>query len=173
MDKRKELLTRVYLVFICFAILSIVIMAKVVKVNVVEGEQWRQKVVNNLRWKKVEAERGDIFSENGSSMVTSITLFDIYMDLTVSRERDFEANVDSLAYYLEKYSGKEKTRWQWASDLRRDRKAGLSHGKRGTKYYPIAKNLDYMDKLRFQEFPLFRMGQMRGGIIIKPKIKRV
>lgn len=148
-------------------------MAKVVKVNVVEGDQWRKKVVNNLRWKKVEAERGDIFSENGSSMVTSITLFDIYMDLTVSRDKDFNANIDSLCYYLEKYSGKDKSRWQWESELKKGREAGLSHGKKGTKYYPIARNLDYMDKLRFQEFPLFRLGQMSGGIIVKPKVKRV
>ncbi len=173
MDKRRELLTRVYLVFVCFAVLAVVIMAKVVKVNVVEGEYWREKVVNNLKWKKVEAERGDIFSENGSSMVTSITLFDIYMDLTVSREKDFQQHVDSLCYYLEKYSGQEKTRWQWESELKNGRKAGLNHGKKGTKYYPIAKNLDYLDKMRFQDFPLFRLGQMRGGIIIKPKIRRV
>ncbi len=148
-------------------------MAKVVKVNVVEGSQWREKVENNLKWRKVEAERGDIYSENGSSMVTSITLFDIYMDLTVSRDKDFNSNIDSLCYFLEKYSGKEKTKWQWESELKKGRKDGLLHGKKGTKYYPIAKNLDYMDKLRFQDFPLFRLGQMRGGIIIRPKIKRV
>ena len=173
MDKRRELLTRVYFVFICFSVLSVVIMAKVVNVNVVQGDEWRKKAVNNLRWKKVDAERGDIFSENGSSMVTSITLFDIYMDLTVSREKDFKANIDSLCYYLEKYSGKEKSRWQWESELKKGRKDGIAHNKKGTKYYPIAKNLDYMEKLRFQQFPLFKLGQMGGGIIVRPKIRRV
>lgn len=173
MDRRRELLVRVYIVVLLFVLFAAAILVKVVQINVVEGEYWRKKAVNNLRWVKVEAERGDIFSDNGSSMVTSVTLFDIYMDLTVSREKDFKANIDSLSYYLEKYSNKEKSRWQWKAELTKLRKAGLEKNKAGTKYYPIASNLDYLDRHRFENFPLFRLGSLRGGIIVKSKIRRV
>ncbi len=173
MDRRRELLLRVYIVFLAFVLFAGAILFQVVKINVVEGDKWRKKAVKNLAWRTVEAERGDIFAENGSSMVTSVTLFDIYMDLTVSRESDFKEHVDSLSYYLAKYSGKGKSQSQWARELKSGRKAGLERNKPGTKYYPIAKNLDFLERKRFEGFPLFRKGRLRGGIIVQSKIKRV
>ncbi|MDA9774062.1 transpeptidase family protein [Saprospiraceae bacterium] len=173
MDRRRELLLRVYIVFLAFVLFAGAILFQVIKINVVEGDKWRKKAVNNLAWRNVEAERGDIFAENGGSMVTSVTLFDIYMDLTVSKEKDFVDNVDSLSYYLAKYSGKGKSKDRWKSELVAGRKAGLENNKPGTKYYPIAKNLDVYARNRFKNFPLFSKGQLRGGIIIKSKIRRV
>lgn len=173
MDRRRELLLRVYVVFLAFVLFSGAILFQVIKINVVEGDKWRKKAVKNLAWRNVEAERGDIFAENGSSMVTSVTLFDIYMDLTVSRESDFKEHVDSLGYYLAKYSGKDKSQSQWVRELKAGRKAGLERNKPGTKYYPIAKNLDFLERKRFERFPLYKMGQLRGGIIVQSKIRRV
>lgn len=172
MDRRKELLLRVYVVFFAFVAFSGVILYQVFKISFVEGEYWREKAVNNLEWRKVKAERGDIFSEDGNVLATDVTFFDIYMDLTVSSDKDFRENIDSLSFLLAKYSNKDRSNAKWKKLLSDGRKAGLERNKPGTKYYPIARNLDYLEKNRFAKFPLFRKGQMRGGIIVQERRKR-
>ncbi len=166
MDRRRELLVRVYIVFLLFALIAGAIAVQVVKINIVEGDKWRKKAVNNLAWRNVEAERGEILSEDGSSMVTSVTIFDIYMDLTVTSDKVFNREIDSLCYYLAIYTGAGKSASQWKSELKRGRKAGKG-------YHSIVKGLDYMERKRFESFPLFRRGQMGGGIIVDSKIRRV
>ena len=115
MDRRRELLVRVYVVFLLFALIAGAIAVQVVKINIVEGDNWRKKAVNNLAWRNVEAERGEILSEDGSSMVTSVTIFDIYMDLTVTSDKVFNREIDSLCYYLAIYTGAGKSASQWKS----------------------------------------------------------
>lgn len=166
MDRRRELLVRVYIVFLMFALLAGAIAVQVVRINIVEGDKWREKAVNNLAWRNVEAERGEILSEDGSSMVTSVTIFDIYMDLTVASDKIFNKEVDSLCYYLAAYTDAGKSASQWKSELKRGRKAGKG-------YHSIVRGLDYLERKRFESFPLFRRGQMGGGIIVNSKIRRV
>lgn len=173
MDRRRELLLRVYVVFGGFLLFSVLILWQVFRISVIEGEKWREKADLNLKWRNVDAQRGDIFSEDGSVLATDVTFYDIYMDLTVSSEYNFNKHVDSLCFYLAKHSNKNRTESQWRRVLKSGRKAGLEHGKAGTKYFSIASNLDFMQKNRFADFPLFRLGQLRGGFIVSEKRRRV
>ena len=78
MDKRNELLLRVYVVLLMFVVFAIIIAIKIVKISVFEGEYWRAKAEKNLRWIPVNATRGDIYTEDGNLLSTCILLNNYY-----------------------------------------------------------------------------------------------
>ncbi|GLR15772.1 penicillin-binding protein [Portibacter lacus] len=172
MDKKNELLLRVYVVLLMFILFALVIAFKIIKINVIEGEKWRAKAEQNLRWVEVDATRGDIYTEDGKLLSTSTTFFDIYMDLTQASNENFNKEIDSLSYYLAKYTNSDRSRAQWKQLLVKKREGGISWNEPGSKYYSIAKNLDFFQLQKFKQFPLFRRGQYGGGFIVKDKTKR-
>lgn len=172
MDRKNELLLRVYFVLLVFIFFSVVILWKIVRINVIEGDKWRSRAEQNLKWKPVDADRGDIFTESGQLLATSITFFDIHMDLLSPNEADFMQNIDSLSYLLSKYTPNKLTPGQWKKALISNRKAGQQWSKPGTRYFPIAKSLNYLELQRFKQFPLFRKGQFGGGFIVEKRSTR-
>lgn len=165
MDRKKELLVRVYVVLGAFIILSVVIMFRVVKVSLVEGDKWRQKGNKNVKMRTLSAERGSIYSEDFNLLSTSLKFFDIHMDLTVQKEKLFNAEVDSLAYLLSTSIGKHKTANDWERDLRQGRR-------KKKRYYPIAKKITSDELRKIKKFPLFRLNKYKGGLIAESFSKR-
>lgn len=155
-----------------FVLFAMVIAFKIVKINVVEGDKWRAKAEQNLKWVPVKATRGDIYTEEGKLLSTSTTFFDIYMDLLTPSEENFKKNIDSLAYSLSVYSNVKRSSSQWKQVLTSERQAGKSWNKPGARYFTIAKNLDFFQLQKFKQFPLFRLGQYGGGFIVKNKTDR-
>ena len=165
MDRKKELLVRVYVLLGFFILLSLVIMARVVKVAIVEGETWRSKGERNVKVRTVKAERGNIYAEDFSLLSTSLQFFEIRMDLTVPKEKVFFEGIDSLAYYLSNSIGDHKSQSEWRNDLvkaRREKKM----------YYPIAQKITADELLKVKKFPIFERGQYGGGLIINKFSKR-
>ena len=165
MDRKKELLVRVYLVLGAFIILAVVIMARVVKVSLVEGDKWRDKNKHNVKMRTLTAERGNIYSEDYNLLSTSLKFFEIHMDLTVSKEEIFRDGVDSLAYCLSTSIGAHKSQGEWKNALLKARKAKKQ-------YYPIAKKITIDELNQLKKFPILRMGRNRGGLISEPFSRR-
>lgn len=172
MDRKNELLLRVYVVLLMFVLFALVIAFKIIKINVIEGDKWRAKAEQNLKWEPVKATRGDIFTEEGKLLATSNTFFDVYMDLVTPKKEVFDKNIDSLAFYLSRYSNIKRSASQWKQLLVKERTAGIEWKKPGTRYYTIAKNLDFFQLQKFKQFPIFRLGQYGGGFIVKEKNTR-
>ena len=76
MDKKKELLWRAYLVMFCFVLVAMVILFRVFKISVVERDKWRQKGEVNVKWRSVDADRGNIYAEESNLLSTSIQFFE-------------------------------------------------------------------------------------------------
>ncbi|MBK7093729.1 MAG: hypothetical protein IPH57_01180 [Saprospiraceae bacterium] len=130
MNKRNELLARVYIVMMFFVFLSFWIIAKVFYVNIIEGDKWRSKIANNVKWKVMEGDRGNIYSADGNILAASSPLFDVRMDLLSPTDDNFNKNIDSLSYYLAKYTRPDKSAWQWRAELKKNRKEGKSKRKK-------------------------------------------
>ena len=148
---------RMYLVMLGFMVLSVIIIARVAKVSIVEGDKWRSKGNVNVKMKPVYAERGNIYSEEYNLLATSLKFFEIHMDLTVVKEEIFKRDIDSLAYCLGKASWSNKSSAEWKSDLmraRRDKKA----------YYRIARKVSVDEYNELTKFPIFRLGRFKGGL---------
>ena len=170
MEGRNELLLRVYLVFFAFFLLAMIIMAKVVKTAVVEGDKWKAEGGKNIKLVEVEGERGNIYSANGNLLATSLPYFDIKVDLLVSSDANFYKHIDALSKSLAKHFGKTAT--QWKTELVSKRNSGKAGKNSGARYYSLLNRVtkDELDLLK--TFPLFNLGRYKGGLLSDRKSSR-
>ncbi|MFT5167088.1 MAG: cell division protein FtsI (penicillin-binding protein 3) [Saprospiraceae bacterium] len=168
MDIKNEVLIRVYVVLVALVLFGILLFAQTVRISVFQGEKWRERgeslYVERLT---VEAERGNIISEDGSLMATSLPFFDIRFDPNSSAmsEEDFYQNVDSLAYCLATYVNNSRTVGAMREFL-------VAERNRKAQYVLIKRNATYVEKEMMSRFPLFNKGKYRGGFIVESKPKR-
>jgi cell division protein FtsI (penicillin-binding protein 3) len=158
MDRRTELLARAYFVVTVFTILAIVIAFRVIKISIIEGDKWRAKGSKNVQWMEVDADRGNIYSDDESLLATSLQFFEIRMDVTVPKKSLFKENVDSLALMLSKTIRDDKTASQWSKELYQARK-------NRNRFLFIAKGIDTEQAEMIRKFPLFRNGKYGGGYV--------
>ncbi|HEX5625921.1 MAG TPA: penicillin-binding transpeptidase domain-containing protein, partial [Saprospiraceae bacterium] len=161
MDRKREFLLRVYLVLGFFTLVALVLMYQAFHINVVEGEAWREKSKElYFSVMDVNAERGKILADDGSPLATSQPIFEIRMDTRAAGLKDelFMKHVDSLAWCMSAYLYPEKPAAEFKKWLVKARK-------KGDRYLLIAKNLDYEEMQRVKNFPLFRLGPNKGGMI--------
>lgn len=165
---KNEVLIRVYIVVFAVVLAAIAIFAKAVRISVVEGKHWREKIENQyFQVRKVEAGRGNILAENGDLLATSLPFFELAFDPNSSgmTDQDFELNIDSLAYCLATYVDNTFTPEGMRDYL-------ISMRKEKKQYVPIKKQASYEDYELISNFPLFRLGQFKGGFIAIPRFKR-
>ncbi len=162
MEIKNEILYRVY--FLLFGIVipaSIVLIYQTVYISYAEGAKWRKKgEALYIESRPVEPERGNIMAADGSLLATSIPYFDIYMDpnSTGMTEEDFMNNLDSLAHCIATYVDNTYTPGGFREYL-------LARRKAGDRYVPIKRKVSYAEKKFIEQFPLFNLGQIRGGFI--------
>ena len=123
MEVKKDILWRVYLVYLGLIVFGIMILGKAFYTQRFEGNYWRS-MGDSLHTKIIDldAERGTIFSEDGSMLSTSIPQFDIYIDFRAEglREKNgfrFFENIDSLSICLSQLF-KDKEPKEYARDLK-------------------------------------------------------
>ena len=167
-----------FFVSIVVLVLSVLILARVVHIQASYNVD--PKVVNLFRplsQRHVdEPVRGRILSTDGRPFAISAPLYDIYMDCTI-RKREFEEKGDAEA----EKAWREKAR-ELCTALSRefgDKSADQYYNaiiqgrEKGSKYLSIRKNLDLNTLRRVQDFPLFREGGYRGGIIVESHEERI
>lgn len=164
MDPKKEILWRVYLVFFGLALFAAAIVVQMVRIQFVQGDYWRSKADSlTLDYKRIEAARGNIFSDNGSMLATSVPIYEVRMDLLADglSEEVFDAHVDSLALCL---SGLflDKSSSEYRRELRKARAAKM-------RYYLVQRNVSFKNLQAVKKFPLFRMGRYKGGLLVEQK----
>ncbi len=166
-DIKNEVLYRVYGVLALIVLLAVILFGQVVKIQIAEGDKWRRQGDKQVKFEKVIAERGNILSEDGKLLATSLPFFEIRMDLnsTGMKEEDFNNNIDSLAYCLATYVDTENTVGGYRNLLINQRAAGARN-------MLIKKNVTYTELEKIEKFPLFNLGQFGGGFIVKRQSKR-
>jgi len=164
MDRRRELLIRAYVVMVLFVVYALVIVLKIGNITFFEGEKWRAIGEKNVKWIKVEADRGNIFDVNGNLLATSLPFFDIRIDLKVSKSKLFESQIDSLCLALAEFPGTRSAN-KWKNDL-------LTARLKGNQYYLLARKINYAQLEKMQTYPLLRYGRSKAGLITEKFNKR-
>lgn len=159
MSVRRDIRFRVYIAFtgICLLGLAIIIKAAMVQIN--DGPELRAKAQNmSLRTDTLYAQRGNIYTEDGTLLCSTIPQFDIHVDFTVIPQDTFYKHVNELS---EKLSGlfKNGTSAQYKTALTKAYQDS-------SRYYELGKKIAYDQYLQLREFPIFKKGQRRGGIIV-------
>ncbi len=169
MEIRNEVLYRIYFLLLGVIAAAIVLVYQTIIISYAEGEKWRkegEKLYMDTR--PVEAERGNILAADGSLLATSIPYFDIRMDpnSTGMTEQDFMENLDTLSHCIATYVDNSFTPGGFREYLLRMR------GDSTQRYVPIKKRASYAEKQFIEQFPLFNLGQIRGGFIAVQKSER-
>ncbi|GAB3645558.1 penicillin-binding protein [Echinicola sediminis] len=166
MNIKKSILLRVRLAFLAVVLFAGAILYKIAHVQFVDGEKWRQKAEDiNLQYRKVSATRGNIYSQNGSLLATSLPFYRVAMDPGIADEDVYRAGIDSLARNLSAFY-KDKS----ASAYKRIINDARIEGRR---YLVInRKQIGYQEKQRMSDWPIFRKGRMGGGVLFEKVEKR-
>ncbi len=160
----KSILNRTYLVSILFAVMAIAIIVQIVRIQFFQGDEYRAKAEERIfRNQMVEANRGNLYDSNGQLLATSITKYDIRFDAVAPKAQDFNNEVEQLASSLSRKLNQPKSYY-----LNLFRKARTNN----SRYLRIADDISYTDLMEIKQFPLFKRGAYRGGLIIEPHVKR-
>lgn len=153
------------------AIVGSCILGKAVYIQQVQGAYWRSMSDSlHQRIVSLDAERGTIYSEDGSMLSTSIPQFDIYIDFMADGLRDkngkrFKENVDSLSICLANlFHDKSKAEYKYL----------LQTGYREKdRYLLLRKKMTFKEYQLLKTFPLVRLGRNKSGFIPDKKLIRL
>tara|TARA_R110000868_G_scaffold1635_8_gene13117 strand:- start:1005 stop:2942 length:1938 start_codon:yes stop_codon:yes gene_type:complete len=140
------------------------VLVKLVSIQMLEGDKYRQLAMDRTeKMFTIAPKRGNLYSDDGSLLATSVSRYTIRFDAETVGKKDFEENVKPLSDALAKLFGKSTSHYQ---QLLRKAKANKN------RYALVARNLDYSDYIAVKQFPLFNKGPYKGGLIIEQKIVR-
>lgn len=162
--ENKNISYRIYLVAFCMFLVAIAITVKLTNIQWVEGDFYRKLAKErSVRNFVIPANKGNIYSADGSLLATSIPNYNIRFDAVAPKSEDFAKNIKALADSLSVLSGKPSG--FYFSELSKARA-------NKNRYLLIARDMSYTDYMRMKSFPLFSLGAYKGGIIIEQKTVR-
>lgn len=153
-----------YFVSACLFLFAVAVVVKLVGIQMVDGEKY--KALAEQRTEKmftIAPNRGNLYSDDGSLLATSVSRYTIRFDAMTVNERDFREQVKPLSDALAHLLGKSSDHYQQLF-----RKARATKNR----YALVARNLDYSEYIKLKEFPLFNLGPYKGGLIVEQKTVR-
>jgi len=160
----KHISYRIYLVAFAIFMVAIAITVKLTNIQWVEGNYYRKLATDRtVKTFVIPANKGNIYSADGSLLATSIPNYTIRFDAAAPKASDFDAKVDSLALDLSNLLGKPSS---YYNALLRTARANKS------RYTLIAENLSYTEYSKIKKMPLFNKGAYKGGIIVEQETVR-
>jgi cell division protein FtsI (penicillin-binding protein 3) len=166
-EEKKDILWRVYLIYLLVFVLAAFVVVRIVRLQVVEGSYW-MKVSQEFtyHYKDIEANRGSIFDINGDLLATSLPYYDVAMDVNAEPITDeiFNSKVDSLAGKLAEFFG-DKKKHEYKRDLMKARNSN-------DRYLLLHKQVSYQQLQEIKTFPILNKGRFKGGLVTVQTNKR-
>lgn len=161
---QKQFLYRLYLVAGVLVFLGLGIGYKIFHIQYVDGNDYRKIAKNNtLQNFTISPERGNIFSDDGSLLAASTISFDIYFDAVTVSDANFSKYSKELSKELSKtFNKSEKTFLDRLIFAKNNNK----------RYHLINRGVSIENLNKIRQMPLFKMGGVRGGLIIEKKNSR-
>ncbi len=155
---------RIYVVACCLFIFAIGVGVKLVSIQMVQGDKYKQLAMKRTeKLFTIAPNRGNLYSDDGSLLATSVSRYTIHFDAVTVSEKNFSENVDALSSELDALFG--KTTGYYGRILREARA-------NKNRYALIARNIDYSDFLKVKSLPLFNLGPYKGGLVTEQKTVR-
>ncbi len=159
-----NILNRLYFVAGSMFVFALAVVFKLCSIQFVQGDQYRslaeERIVKNV---EIPANRGNVYSADGSLLATSIPKYDIRIDAIQPKDEVFNKYIKALGDSLSNYSGKPSSYHQNIIKKARKNK---------NRYFLIARNISYSDYIRLRNFPLLELGAIRGGLIVEQTTRR-
>ncbi|WP_395059305.1 penicillin-binding protein [Flavobacterium sp.] len=160
----RNILKRIYVIAIVILIMVTAVSIKLTNIQWVEGDYYRklakERSIKNF---VIPANRGNVYSSDGSLLATSIPKYTIRFDALAPNKENFDAYIedlsDSLSVLLKKSSS------TYLNDFRKARA-------NKNRYFLLAKDLSYTQYATVKNFPLFKLGPNKGGMITEQRTVR-
>lgn len=148
---------RIYIVAFILFLIALAIIVKLTNIQWVHGEHYRKLAKQNtIKTFVVPANKGSIYSSDGSLLAISIPEYTIAFNATIPSDKNFNEKVDSLSTSLSKLFGKSKAHYY----------ALLTKSKHLKKrYVVIQNNVNYSNYILVKKMPLFKLGSYKSGLI--------
>ena len=160
----KTILNRMYLVTACMFLFAIAVGLQLLNIQFVEGDKYKDLAEKRaFRNFTIPANRGNLYDANGNLLATSVPKYDIRFDAVTVSDKAFEENIIPLSKELSKMFGESS-----ASHAKRLRAARANKHR----YLLIARNLGYSEYVKVKNFPMFKLGANRGGLIVEQRTVR-
>jgi cell division protein FtsI (penicillin-binding protein 3) len=163
---KKDIRFRVYVAFTCICLFGCAIVIKAALIQVKEGPKLRAMAKEmHTRFDTLLAERGNIVTEDGVMLSSSIPEFDVHIDFSVIDSGLFAKNIDSLTRCVSRLF-MDKTPEQYKEEF-------VRAYNEEDRYYTLGRNLKYYQYEALRSFPIFNKGKGYGGFIPDTREKRV
>ncbi|RIV73959.1 penicillin-binding protein [Flagellimonas aequoris] len=160
----KNIMNRLYLVSGGLVVLAIAVIVKVVDIQVVKADEYKQLALSKTeKMFTIEPNRGNLYSEDGSLLAASVSKYEIRFDAKTVSENNFQNHVAALSDSLGMMFNRPSSYYR---QLFRKARAN------GNRYALVARNIDYLDFVRIKQFPLFNLGPYKGGFIETHRVVR-
>ena len=158
----KRIVNRMNILFFLFLLFSLVVISKIFYIqNTYEDNPTVSlETIKNI---EVESSRGNIYSENGDLIVSTVTKYELRWDSKIPSSNLYDSNLDTLSTRLSIFFNKEKNYFTRYLNQAR---------KNNNRYLLIGKNLSITDVNYVKSFPIFNQGLYKGGLIIKESHSR-
>lgn len=166
MSIKRAILLRVRIAFLFVFLFSVAILVRIFILQFPEGEKWKSMAESmGLQVMKVKATRGNIYSDDGSLLATSLPFYRIAMDPVLPASDLYKSHIDSLCLLLSRHYGDQS-----AAQYRRK----IDQARKERKRYIILnrEEIGYQDKKKMENWPLVRNGRLKGGIMFEKIEKR-
>ncbi|HDZ40962.1 MAG TPA: PASTA domain-containing protein [Bacteroidetes bacterium] len=168
MALRDEIIWRSGVVYITITIIALAILARIFIIQFLQGEQWAE-LGEEFVYKTdiVPANRGDILSDDGRLLASSVPYYSIYIDTrsTGMDQQTWTQGIDGLCDGLSKIIGL-KSADAWKRDL-------VNARRKGERYYLIKRRVSHNTLKDLKQLPIFEQGRYKGGFIAEPENIRI
>lgn len=167
MSLKKDILTRTSIVYLFMLLAGLAILVKAFHLQIFEKEAWAQEENSTVRHKVIVPNRGNILSADGRLLAVDVPYYEIRMDFRSESftQEIFDEGVDDLAKSLSGLFGDRH--WStYKRELVRERQ-------KGSRYYLIKRDVSYTQLQKVKEFPIYREGRYKGGVIYEQQNKRI
>ncbi len=162
--EKKNILAKLYPVAIGLLLFALVVVYKLISIQIINGDKYKEEAkTRTVKRFPIPANRGNVYSADGSLLATSVSRYDIRMDLVTVSDKNFKKHVKGLAKAMAKMFSKSASEYE--TRLRKAKKDK-------NRYYLIARNLSYTEYIKVKNFPLFDLGAYKGGFIKEQKTVR-
>ncbi len=163
---KKSILWRVVFGMSVVGLFALWITLEMFKVQLVERDKWLSLSDSaTIRHQDISPARGNIYSDDGSLLSTSMPIYDIHWDATVVNADTFKMQVNELAIELSRLFP-DHTASYFLAMLK---KAYADKNR----YKLIRRKVNYHEQKALQDFAIFKKGRYKGGILFELNTKRV
>lgn len=167
MNIKRSIVLRVRIAFLLVLMLAVGVIYRIFVLQVQQGAEWRKRAeATTLQYRTIKATRGNIYSDNGSLLATSLPFYRVSMDPTVISEDVIHQQLDSLSMLLSRFYGDQSKSYY--------KQRILNARKQGRQYLVLNRmQVGYQAKKTMQNWPIFRYGRYKGGVIFEKVEKRL